>query len=388
MGKFGSRWLGDNFSQAKYMGYSVTGVMAHNIVGIPLAGSDICGFIGDTNAELCARWYVLGAFYPFSRNHNGWNYAPQEPWEFDTIYEKTMTYLDIIRMAMRTKMHMIRYYHTQMNMVQAAGGAFYKPLFFEFPDDAGAYANQELNIMLGSALKLGVLSTSTGVDTANFYFPAGLWCEVFNRNKGVNGCVTYATGTSVPLSTKAYEFYLHLRAGHIIPMQDGTNLAKTNHVSTTAALQTYPTDFHLLPDCSNTANPCTSIGDYINDDGIDPDLAQKQNIYSLAYNQPQGTTPAALVLTVTTTTEATHYPDSKVNNNDLLGSLQIYNGKATGLDTKDYTVVATLKDKTTVNLTDAKYSPALDRLIKPVETDSKLDIILAKLDFVTLTRKA
>ena len=27
MGKFGSRWLGDNFSTAEYMGLSVTGIM-------------------------------------------------------------------------------------------------------------------------------------------------------------------------------------------------------------------------------------------------------------------------------------------------------------------------------------------------------------------------
>lgn len=76
IGKFGSRWLGDNFSQYKYMGYSVTGVMMHNVIGIPLAGADICGFIGDTNADLCARWYQVGAFYPFSRNHNGLNQMP------------------------------------------------------------------------------------------------------------------------------------------------------------------------------------------------------------------------------------------------------------------------------------------------------------------------
>jgi len=48
-GKYGSRWLGDNFSTSQYMAMSVTGVMADNIAGIPLSGADICGFNGDTN---------------------------------------------------------------------------------------------------------------------------------------------------------------------------------------------------------------------------------------------------------------------------------------------------------------------------------------------------
>lgn len=70
MGKFGSRWLGDNSANYDQMGVSVTGIMLQHMFGIQLTGVDICGFNSDTNAELCARWHTLGAFYPFSRNHN------------------------------------------------------------------------------------------------------------------------------------------------------------------------------------------------------------------------------------------------------------------------------------------------------------------------------
>lgn len=68
-GKTASHWLGDNMSNKQMMMESVTGVMADNIMGVPLSGADICGFGGDAEAEECARWHIVGAFYPFSRNH-------------------------------------------------------------------------------------------------------------------------------------------------------------------------------------------------------------------------------------------------------------------------------------------------------------------------------
>ena len=120
---------------------------------------------------------------------------------------------------MRTKMSLIKYYHTELTFLHLNGGTFFKPLFFEFPNsDAAMNASQELNIMLGSSLKLAVLSNNLGQNTTDFTFPVGLWCDVF-RNSTTDSCSTFIAGNEVKnLDTKAYDFYLHLREGHIIPM--------------------------------------------------------------------------------------------------------------------------------------------------------------------------
>lgn len=117
--------------------------------------------------------------------------------------------MDIMRSAITTKYSLIKYYYSQFYYLSTYGGApFYKPLFFEFPDDINAYNNITYNIMLGDSLKLSILSDKTGQNQTDFYFPAGTWCNIL---KPTDKCFTNESGSTKTLRTKAYDAYVHLR---------------------------------------------------------------------------------------------------------------------------------------------------------------------------------
>lgn len=165
MGKFGFNWLGDNYSDPWHMGQSVLGAMMMNVFGIPFVGSDICGFGGSTGSELCARWHFVGAFQPFTRNHNVFDGRSQEPYVFaGEHYDDDHLYTDIMRTAIQVRYHLINYYYTHFYLANQGNGPVYKPLFFEYPDDVNAFKDQTNNVMIGDSLKVSVLSNSQGVN--------------------------------------------------------------------------------------------------------------------------------------------------------------------------------------------------------------------------------
>lgn len=90
--------------------------------------------------------------------------------------------MDIMKAAIFRKYHLMRYYYTQMSQVSYGNTSYatvYKPLFYEFPDDNGAYDDIANNVMIGSALKTAVNAVDLTQKTTDFYFPKGTWCSVF-----------------------------------------------------------------------------------------------------------------------------------------------------------------------------------------------------------------
>lgn len=157
----------------------------------------------------------------------------------------------------------------------------------------------------------------------------------------------------------------------MVPMQD----AKALMVKTSQDLKAAPFDLHVLPLCDTTS--CAANGRYLNDDGVSVDVTGAQNIYTLQYAQPVG---GAITLTVATLVDGT-----VVDQNDVLGSLQIYNAAAQGLSTDLYNVVATKKDASTIDLGQTSaYSAQSDRLIWTA-VDGQDAVNMPEIDFITLT---
>ena len=79
-GKWAGHWGGDNASRFAYMFFSIPQALSFSLFGIPMFGVDTCGFNGNSDEELCARWMALSSMFPFYRNHNTLSAISQEPY--------------------------------------------------------------------------------------------------------------------------------------------------------------------------------------------------------------------------------------------------------------------------------------------------------------------
>ena len=240
-GKYGYHWLGDNGSNYAFMQNGLNGIFQFQIYGVPITGDDICGFMGDAWDELCARWMTMGAFFPFSRNHNMIGQRSQEPYAFG----KDSYTLASSKLALNMRYSLLRYYYSELFKVSIGeAGSFFKPLFFNYFSDENTYVNVSESFMVGDALLIYPIFKNE-TDDVEVYLPQDDW---FTYPEGVLIRNQTEDPGMIIVSGEFNRVNIFVRGGSIFPHQDTFHKVIMN----TFYLHKEKTDLVIVPDTTDS----------------------------------------------------------------------------------------------------------------------------------------
>ncbi|MCL1943426.1 MAG: DUF5110 domain-containing protein [Candidatus Azobacteroides sp.] len=185
--RYAATWTGDNVSSWEHLKMSIPMSINLGLSGQPFNGPDIGGYVGNATPELFGHWIALGAFYPFSRNHNG-EPSEQEPWAFGPEIEK------VSQTAIGRRYRLLPYFYTLFREASQTGIPIMRPLFFADPADL-SLRDEEQAFMLGDDL---IILPRWANDAK---LPAGNWKKIKLEDTEDN-----------------YQVTVILRPGAVIPM--------------------------------------------------------------------------------------------------------------------------------------------------------------------------
>ncbi|XP_029413946.1 maltase-glucoamylase, intestinal-like, partial [Nannospalax galili] len=224
-GRWAGHWLGDNTAAWDQLGKSIIGMMEFSLFGISYTGADICGFFQDAEYEMCVRWMQLGAFYPFSRNHNTIGTKRQDPVSWDEAFK------NISRSVLEIRYTLLPYLYTLMYKAHTEGSTVVRPLLHEFVSDKVTW-DVDKQFLLGAAFLVSpVLEPKATNVTA--YFPRARWYDYYTA------AAFDSAGEWKTLQAPLEHINLHIRGGHILPWQEpaqNTRLSRVKDVGLRVAL--------------------------------------------------------------------------------------------------------------------------------------------------------
>jgi alpha-D-xyloside xylohydrolase len=263
-GKHTAKWTGDNAATWTDLQSSVVSIMDFNLFGIPMIGADICGFLQATTEELCARWAEVGAFYPFSRNHNSLGEPPQEFYLWESVTQAAQN-------AFGIRYEILPYMYTLFYQAHSTGETVARSLWLNFPQDTNTF---EINdqFMLGSGIMVSPVLTE-GATSVDAYFPSGIWYDYQTHAIAVDATEGPQT---VTLDTPLTSVNVHIYGGTVLPRQSSA-------MTTTIAKQT---PFNLIVALCPLGG---AYGELFVDDGVQVDGDIPSNMLHMSYKASHGT---------------------------------------------------------------------------------------------------
>ena len=144
--RYAQTWTGDNRTDWKTLRYNLRVGHGLSLSGIFNFGHDVGGFAGRRpEPELFMRWIEQGIYWPRFTIHS-WNDdgSASEPWMYPEI-------LPLVRAAMEWRERLVPLLYTLMWRAHAHHEPVLRPLFFDFPDEAESYEENDA-FMFGCAL--------------------------------------------------------------------------------------------------------------------------------------------------------------------------------------------------------------------------------------------
>jgi alpha-glucosidase len=228
-----THWFGDNKSIWEDYRTSIRQMLAWVAMHqMPMVGSDVCGFNGDTDEKLCARWALLGAFQPFYRNHAELSSIPQEFYQWPLVAEAG-------KKAIEARYKLMDYAYTALFYQTVDGTPLINPLFYLYPNDENTF-DIENQWFYGDALLISPVVQDYS-DQVTFYLPNDTFYD-FWTHKRVEGQGKNVTRTDV----KYTDIPVHIRGGTIIPY-------RINSANTTKELRKQDFAVLIAPDAEGKA---------------------------------------------------------------------------------------------------------------------------------------
>jgi alpha-glucosidase len=238
--RYAAVWTGDNVSYDEHMMLGVRLVNSMGLSGIPFAGYDVGGFVGEASAKLFARWITIGSLSPFFRGHTMINTRDSEPWAYGEETEQ------ISRNYIRFRYKLLPYIYSCFYEASKTGMPIQRSLAINYTRDPRVYQGKYQHQYLFGPFIL-VCPVESHKELTKVFLPKRDWYYLFN-GKLLKG------DQEMAVDCPPHKLPIYIKGGAIIPMHDvGEN---TKYKSNTLYIHIYKgaedTRFNLYTDDGET----------------------------------------------------------------------------------------------------------------------------------------